>query len=59
VHLGKWALGLRFGQSFGPKLSLRFIMRKQEASGLARGGSLTRAEADYRFDNGLATGRLP
>jgi hypothetical protein len=61
-------LNLRFGQSVGqedlepPKLpSWRwFKLRKQlQAGGLARGETLTEAEAVYLIDNGLATGRRP
>jgi hypothetical protein len=57
-----------FGQSFGPeefgppKLPswCRFKLREQlQAGGMARGETLTEAEADYLIDNGLATGRRP
>jgi hypothetical protein len=61
-------LNLRFGRSVGqedlepPKLPSwrRFNLRKQlQAGGLARGETLTEAEAVYLIDNGLATGRRP
>ena len=59
---------LRFGETFGrgdlepPKLPAWrwFKLRKQlRADGLARGETLTAAEAVYLIDNGLATGRRP
>jgi hypothetical protein len=38
----------------------RFKLRMQlQVSGLARGETFTKAEADYLIDNGLATGRRP